>query len=273
MTHEPEQPPIEELVAETLAYLAVERDPRGWVARVPDWFGDYVFGGWVVAQALVAASKWAPEGRRVHSMHAYFLRPVRAGESVLYEGAVLRDGRAFTAARIEASQDGKPVLALTTSFTADTDGDEYDLRVGDGLPPLDESAAEPGPGPWVASYVGPTEPLADGTRDATHRMWFRIPARLPDDVHLHTALVGFATDWTGTGGRPLRLGGDTQGMISLDHSIWFHRPYRADEWLFYDVQCLLNAGGRSLLRGVMRDPTGRVVASMSQEMRLLPPTA
>jgi acyl-CoA thioesterase II len=83
--------------------------------------------------------------------------------------------------------------------------------------------------------------------------------------------LGFATDWTGVGGRPLHLEGDTEGMISLDHAAWFHRPARADQWLFYDVQSLVNAGGRGLLRGVMRDTQGRVVASLSQEMRLIPP--
>ena len=101
-------------------------------------------------------------------------------------------------------------------------------------------------------------------------MWFRVPSELPDDEHLHAALLGFATDWTGIGGRPLHLEGDTQGMVSLDHAAWFHRPARADEWLFYDVHSLVNAGGRGLLRGVMRDTEGRVVISAVQEMRLFP---
>jgi acyl-CoA thioesterase II len=87
---------------------------------------------------------------------------------------------------------------------------------------------------------------------------------------LHAALLGFASDWTGVGGRPLRLDGDTEGMISLDHAVWFHRPARADEWLFYDVHSLVNAGGRGLLRGVMRDRDGRVVVSAAQEMLLRP---
>ena len=118
--------------------------------------------------------------------------------------------------------------------------------------------------------MGPTAERADGTRESTHRMWFRIPADLPDDEHLHTALLGFASDWTGVGGRPLHLDGDIEGMISLDHAVWFHRPARADEWLFYDVHSLVNAGGRGLLRGVMRDEEGRVVVSVAQEMRLIP---
>ena len=86
-------------------------------------------------------------------------------------------------------------------------------------------------------------------------MWFRIPHELPDDEHLHTALLGFATDWTGIGGRPLHLEGDITGMVSLDHAAWFHRPARADEWLFYDVHSLVNAGGRGLL--ARRDPRRR----------------
>ena len=96
----------------------------------------------------------------------------------------------------------------------------------------------------------------DGTREATHRHWFRVPAGLDDDPHLHAALLGYATDWTGIGGRPLHLEGDTTGMISLDHAAWFHRPARADEWLLQDVQSLVNAGGRGTLRGVIRS-TGR----------------
>jgi len=93
---------------------------------------------------------------------------------------------------------------------------------------------------------------------------------LDDDPHLHTALLAYATDWTGVGGRPLRLDGDTTGMISLDHSAWFHRPVRVDRWLFQDVQSLVNAGGRGTLRGVIRTRGGVIVASMAQEMLVRP---
>ena len=86
----------------------------------------------------------------------------------------------------------------------------------------------------------------------------------------HTALLGYATDWTGIGGRPLDLEGDTTGMISLDHAAWFHRPARVDEWLLQDVQSLVNAGGRGTLRGVIRRADGQIVASMAQEMLLRP---
>jgi acyl-CoA thioesterase-2 len=242
----------------------------GWVGEAPEWFGGYLFGGFVVAQAIIAATRNPPESRRFHSMHAYFLRPVVAGKAIEYQVRPRREGRTFTMRHLEASQGGKPVLDMSCSFTADTEGYVYDLPGRQSIPPPEAVAVEQGPGPWVAGYLGPTPPAADGTRESTHRMWFRVPAELPDDEHLHAALLGFATDWTGIGGRPLHLEGDTQGMVSLDHAAWFHRPARADAWLLYDVHSLVNAGGRGLLRGVMRDVEGRVVISVAQEMRLTP---
>ena len=95
-----------------------------------------------------------------------------------------------------------------------------------------------------------------------------MAAPLPDDPALHSALLAYASDWTGLGGRPIHLEGDTGGMISLDHAAWFHRPTRADEWLFYDVHSTVNAGGRGHLRGTMRNTSGEIVLSMAQEMLL-----
>jgi acyl-CoA thioesterase-2 len=264
---------LDTALAETIAFLTVRPDgDGGWTGDPPDWFGEYLFGGFVIAQAMIAATRDAPDGRRLHSLHAYFLRPVTSKGPLSYRVRALRDGRTFTTRRVEVSQFDNPVLDLTCSFGADLDGDvyEYDLPGASAAPAPAAFVPEPGPGPWVAGFVGPTEPRADGTRESTHRMWFKIPASLPDDEHLHAALLGFATDWTGIGGRPLHLDGDTQGMVSLDHAAWFHRPARADEWLYYDVHSLVNAGGRGLLRGVMRDVDGRVIVSVAQEMRLTP---
>jgi len=264
---------VGDVLSETLEFLTVRPDSERrdtWIGEAPGWFGDYLFGGFVIAQAIIAATRNAPTGRRLHSMHAYFLRPVAAAGVLSYRVRELREGRAFTTRHLEAAQDDKPVLDMSCSFTADTDGYVYDLPAGRDVPSPAELAVEQGPGPWVAAYLGPTPPRDDGTRQSTHRMWFRVPAQLPDDGHLHTALLGFASDWTGIGGRPLHLEGDTTGMVSLDHAAWFHRPARADGWLFYDVHSLVNAGGRGLLRGSMRDPAGRVVVSVAQEMRLTP---
>lgn len=258
------------VVAETLDYLTLRPNGEGgWIGAAPDWFGDVLFGGFPIAQALIAATRDAPGGRRLHSMHAYFLRPMLSGTAIEYDVQPVREGRSFTSRHVTASQAGKQTLELLCSFTADTDGYVYDLPGGK-VPGRDGLPVEGGPGPWVAALLGPTPAREDGTRESTHRMWFRIPADLPDDPHLHTALLGFATDWTGVGGRPLHLEDDITGMVSLDHAAWFHRPAHADEWLLYDVHSLVNAGGRGLLRGVMRDEAGNVVVSVAQEMKLTP---
>jgi acyl-CoA thioesterase-2 len=260
---------VDTVVDETIAFMSVRPDGDGWVGDTPEWFGDVLFGGFVVAQAVHAATRAGPAGRRLHSAHAYFLRPVVAGPSVCYTCDVVRDGRAFSSRRVDASQNGKPVLAMLCSYGVDTEGYDYDAAGRPAVPPpATDAEAEAGPGPWIAQFLGPGPVAPDGTRTSTHRMWFRIPARLPDDLDLHAALLGFATDWTGTGGRPLHLDGDTTGMVSLDHAIWFHRPARADDWTYYDVTSVVNAGGRGLLRGTMLDADGRVLVSVAQEMRL-----
>jgi acyl-CoA thioesterase-2 len=269
---------VEQRQAAIDEFLDVLRhEPRGymWVGRTPDWFGPVVFGGVGLALTISAACRDAPVGSRMHSLHAHFLRPVQGGQEIVFRSDVVKAGRSFNLHRVTASQDGKPVITMTYSFTADTDGYEYDLSgIPDGVPPP-EDLPEPDDtehdiGPWDVRWLGPSPMRLDGTREATHRHWFRLPRALDDDPHLHTALLGYATDWTGIGGRPLHLEGDTTGMISLDHAAWFHRPARADEWLLQDVQSLVNAGGRGTLRGVIRNTQGLIVASMAQEMLLNP---
>jgi acyl-CoA thioesterase-2 len=257
-----------ELLAQTVRFLTLEPGPGGWIGQPAEWPGEYLFGGFVIAQALMAASRNAPAGTRIHSMHAYFLRPVRSNSRIDYLVNDLRRGRNFTTRRLQATQGAKAVLDMKCSFTSDADGYVYDLPAPSAFPTLDAGSVEPGPGPWEAVRLGPSRASEDGTWESTHRMWCRIPGDVSDDPHLHTALLGFASDWTGVGGRPLHLDGDTQGMVSLDHAVWFHRPARVDAWLSYDVHSLVNAGGRGLLRGVMRNSDGHIVVSVGQEMLL-----
>jgi acyl-CoA thioesterase-2 len=205
----------------------------------------------------------------MHSMHGYFLRPLLSGQPITSHIEVIRDGRTVAARGARVEQGGKTAFTMQCSFIADTDGGyEYDQPSAVAVPARDDHNVAPGSGPWVADWVGPTAANDDGTRMSTHRKWFRIPAELPDDVHVHTALMAFASDWTGNGGRPLQLEKDTQGMISLDHAVWFHRPPRVDQWHFLDVHSLVNGGGRGVLRGTIFDEAGHVVASMAQEMLL-----
>jgi acyl-CoA thioesterase-2 len=267
-----------------LGLLQHERRGDAWVGRTPDWYGPVVFGGIGLALTVRAACRDAPAGSRLHSLHAHFLRPVRGGQAIVFRSEVVKAGRTFNLHQVTALQDEQPVITMSCSFTSDTDGYVYDLSgIPDGVPFPDDL---PGPdevagpddaqdeiGPWDARWLGPSPVRPDGTRDATHRHWFRLPRMLDDDPHLHTALLGYATDWTGVGGRPLDLEGDTTGMISLDHAAWLHRPARVDDWLLQDVQSLVNAGGRGTLRGVIRNLDGLIVASMAQEMLLRPVTS
>lgn len=260
---------------EFLELLQLERRGDTWLGHTPDWWGPVVFGGIGLALTIRAACGDAPAGSRLHSLHAHFLRPVLGGRDIEFRSDVVKAGRTFSLHRITAAQDAKPAITMMCSFTTDTDGYRYDLSgiPDDVLLPADLPEPEPVEGErasWDVRWIGPTAARADGTREATHRHWFRMPRRLSDDPHLHTALLGYATDWTGIGGRPLHLDGDTTGMISLDHAAWFHRFARADEWLLIDVQSLVNAGGRGTLRGVIRDANGTIVASMAQEMLLQP---
>jgi len=263
-------------IDDLLHLLRHERQGDTWVGRTPDWYGPVVFGGISLALTISAACGDAPPGSRLHSLHAHFLRPVQGGREIVFHNEVVKAGRTFNLHGVTASQNAKPVITMTCSFTTDTHGYVYDLSgiptdVGlpHDLPEPDRTGHEAGP--WDERWLGPSHLRPDGTREATHRHWFRLPRTLDDDPHLHAALLGYATDWTGVGGRPLQLDGDTDGMISLDHAAWFHRPARVDDWLLQDVQSLVNAGGRGTLRGVIRNPQGQIVASMAQEMLLQPP--
>jgi len=262
-------------IDEFLDLLQHERRGDTWVGQTPDWFGPVVFGGVGLAVTISAACGDAPEGSRLHSVHAHFLRPVLGGREIVLRSEVVKSGRTFNLHHVTASQDDKAVITMTCSFTADTDGYVYDLSGIPGDVPMPDALPEPdytehGIGPWDTRWLGPSPLRPDGTREATHRHWFRLPRRLDDDPRLHAALLGYATDWTGIGGRPVHLEGETTGMISLDHAAWFHRPARADDWHLQDVQSLVNAGGRGTLRGVIRNPQGVIVASMAQEMLLRP---
>ena len=268
----------QEAIDEFLGILRLDPHGDGWTGQAPAWHGPTLFGGVALALVITAGSRDAPPGSRLHAVHGHFLRPLHTERQIVFRNELVKQGRAFHVVRTTAVQDEKPAVVMTGSFTTDGDGYVYDLSgIPDGVPRPDEVPEEVEPddeiGPWDARWLGPSPVRADGTREATHRHWFRLPRPLDDDPHLHAALFGYATDWTGIGGRPLDLEGDVTGMISLDHAAWFHRPARADEWHLQDVHSLVNAGGRGTLRGVIRNLDGEVVASMAQEMLLRPITA
>jgi acyl-CoA thioesterase II len=241
-----------------------------------------VFGGQVAAQALVAAGRTVPEDREVHSLHAYFIRPGDPAVPIVYETERVRDGRSFTTRRVLAIQHGVPIFSLSASFQLPQMGLHHTLPTPDGvpapdtLPGLDALASSAGarwltqgsrpldmrfvsPPPWSDEFAGASEEPA--------RVWMRADGRLPDARLLHVCMLTYVSDLTLLGSvlvRHDRAEGPVQ-MASLDHAMWFHRPFRADEWLLYTCYSPFAGGGRGLATGRFTQADGTLVATTVQE--------
>jgi acyl-CoA thioesterase II len=264
--------PSDFAVRDLIEHLRTERRSGGsFTAEAPDWFGDRVFGGMVVAQAAHAACQTVEPDWRPHSLHAYFLGAVRPG-GVEIDVNPIRDGRTFVTREVTLRQDGRTKLTTTVSFHQDEEGDEYQLPMSSGIPaPEALPIAEDAPPPFEVRWLGPTPQRDDGTYESTRRSWERTTEPLPDEWALHLAVAAFLSDMTGTSFRPYSLGewgGHTDA--SIDHAVWFHRPFRCDEWLYADFHALVNAGGRSTVRGSFYDRGGRLCMSMAQELLIRP---
>jgi acyl-CoA thioesterase II len=245
-----------------------------------------VFGGQVAGQALVAAGRTVPEDRPVHSLHAYFIRPGDPAVPLIYLVDRVRDGRSFTTRRVSAVQHGKTIFTLSASFHHPESGVLHQLPMPDAPPPEDlPSAAErmervmgaaardySGSNPFDIRHVGPlsVEAAQDPSLRATNSMaWLRADGDLPDDPLLHVCMMTYASDMTLLDSVLLANGlswadGKTVGS-SLDHAMWFHRPFRADQWLLYAQQSPVAAGARGLAMGEVFTRDGQLVVSVVQE--------
>ena len=251
-----------------------------------------VFGGQVAGQALVAAGRTVPADRPVHSLHAYFLRPGDPTVPIVYEVDRIRDGRSFTTRRVVAIQHGKPIFNMSASFQLVEQGIEHQMAMPHVVPPeelqrLEERmrpyADEMGgwwtrPRPIDVRYVGDPPRIAKdgGRRKPSSQVWMRADGTLPDDPLVHVCAVTFASDMTLLDSTLLRHGlawgtGDVLGA-SLDHAMWFHRPFRADEWWLYDQESPWTGGARGLSRGSIYTRDGQLAVSVVQEGLLRIPT-
>ena len=255
-----------------------------------------VFGGQVAAQALVAAGRTVPPDRPVHSLHAYFLRPGDPSVPIVYEVDRIRDGRGFTTRRVVAVQHGRPIFNLAASFQLPTHGPTHQQEMPDvpgpeGLPSLQDRLREYAdelegwydrPRDIDIRYVGhPPRVMRDRVRSGedtgTHHssVWMRAHGTLPDDPLLHVCAVTFASDATLLDSTLMRhglaYGKDPLMLASLDHAMWFHQPFRADEWFLYDQASPSTGGGRGLAQGSIYTRSGDLVVSVMQEglIRLL----
>jgi acyl-CoA thioesterase-2 len=241
-----------------------------------------VFGGQVAGQALVAAGRTVPDDREVHSLHAYFIRPGDPRIPIVYKTERVRDGRSFTTRRVLAIQRGEAIFALSASFQLPQEGLEHsepppvDVPDPDSLPDLGERVASGRGGGWMSSiprsidmrFVEEPVWTSDrGASDAPVRVWMRADGELPDNRLLHVCLLTYASDMTLLGSVIARhdLSSANVKMASLDHAMWFHRPFRADEWLLYTCYSPSATGSRGLATGRFTTRDGRLVVSAVQE--------
>ncbi len=255
-----------------------------------------VFGGQVVGQALSAAEQTVPEGRTVHSLHAYFLRPGDAAKPILYLVDPIRDGKSFTTRRVVAVQDGKAIFNLAASFQVEESGLEHQYPTMPDVPPPNELTSETtlgeqylarlsdeararipramveritGQRPIDVRPVDPIDPTNPGVRPPFRRVWFKTNGRLPDAQSIHQYMIAYASDFhfLVTAMQPHAVTWVTPGLqiASLDHAMWFHRPFRFDEWMLYDIDSPSAQGARGLSHGRWFCQDGRLVASTMQE--------
>ena len=260
--------------------------------RQPDTMLQRVFGGQVAAQALVAGARTVEPPLGVHSLHSYFLRPGDTAVPIVYDVERIRDGRSFSTRRVMARQHGRPIYLMTASFQKPEDGFDHQDVMPEVPSPADSvdmrevvrRRAPDGADDWMREWaalemraVGDSRPggrLPNDEHPAQARLWIRINGRLDDEVLTHRAAFTYLSDLTLLGSslvpHGVPIGSPDVQAASLDHSIWFHRPFRADAWMLYDQVSPSASGARGLAFGRVFTEDGRLVASVAQEGLIRP---
>lgn len=247
-----------------------------------------VFGGQVLGQALVAAGRTVAPDRRAHSMHAYFLVGGDPRHPIIYEVDRVRDGGTFATRRVRAVQHGQPIFVMSASFQRDEPGFDHQLDRMPKVPAPEElpTAAEVmGPHldklpPAMQSYWQRERPvemrpvdlsrfLTRAKQPPVQHIWFRASGRLPHDERLHQCVLSYLSDFTLLDTALIAHGkvlfDPEMQLASLDHALWFHRPFRADDWLLYAQDSPSASGARGFCRGSVFSRDGRLIASVAQE--------
>lgn len=246
-----------------------------------------VFGGQVIGQALSAARYTVPEDRIVHSMHSYFLYPGDPEKPIIYDVDTLRDGHSFSTRRVQAIQNGRPIFYLTASYHGDAPGFEHQ----DAMPEI------PGPENFVSEQelikpyvhllpkkfaenftqekavevrpVNLIDPIKPQKMEAKQYLWIKATGTLPENQLMHQYLLGYASDWgfltTALHPHGVSLLTPNFQVATIDHSIWFHRPFRMDEWLLFAIESPTASNTRGLVRGQIFNQQGALVATAVQE--------
>jgi acyl-CoA thioesterase-2 len=255
--------------------------------RSPEDGWQRVFGGQVIGQALVAASRTVEPDRKAHSLHAYFMRPGDPAVPIIYEVDRIRDGKSFVTRRVVAIQHGHAIFSMSASFQVEEHGLDHQTTAPKVPPPEElmseeelkrqfiEHASEP-----VKRYWRRGRPIEYRQVSLEHfttrrklepvqNVWFRATGPLPDDAAIHKCVLAYASDMMllDTSLYPhgrLLFDRDLQ-VASLDHALWFHRAFRADEWLLYAMDSPSASGARGFTRGAIYTREGLLVASVAQE--------
>jgi acyl-CoA thioesterase-2 len=232
----------------------------------PQTFLPHLYGGQVAAQAARAASLTVPEGRFLHSLHGYFLRPGRSDRTTILRVDRDRDGGSFSARHVNAIQNGEVILSLLVSFNVAKDGLEFqDVQVPEPVPRPEEIPEEELGGHNTMFDLRPIgrSARAGGFPGLSHRFWARTRGPLPDDRLLHECALTYLSDM-GTGF--MRVPADEpMGGPSLDHAVWFHRPVHMDQWVLVDLEPVVASGGRAYYTGSVFNADGALVSTLVQE--------
>ncbi|WP_421594452.1 acyl-CoA thioesterase II [Shinella sp. M27] len=285
MSRHPAQNPAMDLLIETLDLEQLEA--RLFRGKSPQVGWQRVFGGQVIGQALVAATRTVEEGRFVHSLHAYFVRPGDPAVPIIYDVENIRDGGSFATRRVTAIQHGKPIYFMTASFQDDEDGFEHQAPMPDvpmpetllGEADLKERFLTQAPAHIRAYWERPRpielRPIAldhyfsAEKLEPNQNIWVRTTGPVPAERHLQAAVLAYLSDMTlldtslfahGTSVLDRRL-----QVASLDHAMWFHRPPVLDDWLLYSQDSPSAFGGRGMTRGAIFSRSGTLLASVAQE--------
>ena len=260
--------------------------------RSPDESRQRIFGGQVAGQALVAAGRTVERGS-THSLHAYFLRPGDPTTPIIYEVDRIRDGRTFTTRRVSAIQHGKAIFHLSASFQPDEPGPEHQMTMPEApdpetVPSFEERVAKipteklpEDVRQWIrrerpieVRTVGRGSPFDHTKRPPEQLAWIRARGTLPDSLLLHQCIVAYASDMTLLDTITLPHGivwaDGRYAMASLDHAMWFHRAFRADEWLLYAQESPIAHGARGFATGRLFTRDGTLAVSVAQEGLLRP---
>jgi acyl-CoA thioesterase-2 len=254
-----------------------------------------VYGGQVLAQALMAAARTVDPGRAPHSLHAYFLRPGDISVPIVYDVDRVRDGHSFSTRRVVARQHSRTIFHLSASFQVPEPGLDHQDEMPTDLPDPEDCPSlgtvlggRPGlqinwDEEWAAlelRHVADSSGASGWSQPghpAVNRAWLRVAGTMPDDPLLHACVLAYASDHTllrvslTPHGRDPRLREAVDmHMASLDHAMWFHRPFRADEWLLYDQVSPSASGARGLALGRLFTRDGRLVATVAQEGLIRP---